>query len=269
MVPVASASSGDADPSDVPAVLIDVTRCVGCGNCQRACGTANDLTPTDEQLSALGAQTYTVIERYDVTGGKQRSVKRQCMHCLHPACVSACTVGALHKSPEGVVALDSTKCIGCRYCQYACPFGVPKFDWQSTLGLVSKCQSCLDRLRQGQAPACTAACPSGALKAGKRGDLLTEAHARIRSTPGTYINHIYGEHEVGGTNRLYISDVPFDQLGFPTLGAEPAPRYAEAVMTRTPVIAAGVAILATGLYTAIGQQGGGRQVEEISVKEEK
>ena len=149
------------------------------------------------------------------------------MHCVHPACVSACTVGALHRTDGGAVVVDTSKCIGCRYCQYACPFGVPQFEWENTLGVVRKCTSCVERLGAGESPACAAACPSGALKFGQRGNLLEEAHARLAAAADRYLPHVYGEDEIGGTNRLYLSDVSFESLGLPSLGKLPAPHYAE------------------------------------------
>jgi formate dehydrogenase iron-sulfur subunit len=170
------------------------------------------------------------------------------MHCLSPACVSACTVGALQKTAAGPVVYDAGKCIGCRYCQYACPFGVPSYDWSNPLGLIHKCQMCVGRLAANQPPACVAACSSGALRFGTRKTLLAQARAQIASNPDRYVDHIYGEQEAGGTSVLYLSAVPFAALGFPELGAEPIAHEAEAVMRQTPVVALTVAAVATSLY---------------------
>jgi formate dehydrogenase iron-sulfur subunit len=183
--------------------------------------------------------------------GKTVHIKRQCLHCLHPACVSACTVGALRKTEAGPVVYDADKCIGCRYCQYACPFGIPTYEWSNPVGLIHKCQLCVARLAEGEEPACAVACPTGAIRFGKRKALLAQARAQIISNPDRYVDHIYGEHEVGGTSVLYLSAIPFAALGFPTLGSEPIPRYAEQVMKGTPVIAASVAVLTSGLYWTI------------------
>jgi formate dehydrogenase iron-sulfur subunit len=190
------------------------------------------------------------------------------MHCLHPACASACTVGALHKKPEGPVVYDSKKCIGCRYCQYACPFGIPTYDWDNPLGLIHKCQFCISKLEAGQKPACVSGCPAGALRFGNRSNLLVEAKAQIATNPGRYVDHIYGEHEVGGTSMLYLSGVPFAQLGLPSLGDMPAPRYAEAVMVKTPIIAASVASLATGLYWLIKRRDMNLAKAEIQISKD-
>ncbi len=232
-------------------VLIDLTRCTGCDSCVLACKASNNLADPEVLPVALDSNAYTYLEKYPVSApdGNPETihVKRQCMNCVHPACVSACTVGALYKTPEGPVAYESSKCIGCRYCQYACPFGVPAYEWENPLGLIHKCQFCQGRLSEGQQPACVEACPNGALRFGRREELLAQAHAQISSNPGRYVNHIYGEHEVGGTSMLYLSAVPFVQLGFPELKEEPAPHYAEAVMRQTPVIAFTVAAVTSGL----------------------
>ena len=202
------------DADAVPAILIDVSRCEGCGNCQRACAAANNL-PGDSAETKLSADTYTIVEDCQVAGGSDRFVKKACMQCLHPACASACPVAALHQNADGIVVADTSKCIGCRYCQYACPFGVPRFEWDNPLGVMRKCSGCEQRLAKGQTQACVAGCPTGALKAGPRGELLREAHARIKAATDKYVGAVYGETEAGGVSRLYISDVPFESLGLP------------------------------------------------------
>jgi formate dehydrogenase iron-sulfur subunit len=189
------------------------------------------------------------------------------MHCLHPGCVSACPVAALHKTEEGLVVADVSKCIGCRYCQYACPFGVPKFEWGNTLGVMRKCTGCTDRIVKGQMPACATGCPTGALKAGTRGTLLQEAHARIAAQPDRYYEHVYGEFEAGGTSRLYISDVSFEELGFSTVDSAPVPRYAEQIVTRTPTIALGVAAVSTATYAFLSRRERSLERDMIDLEE--
>jgi len=231
-------------------VLIDLTRCTGCGSCCAACKLSNTLPATAATPETLDYNSYTCLQRHEVSlAGSPETiyVKRQCMHCIHPACVSACTVAALKKSPDGPVVYDAEKCIGCRYCQYACPFEVPTYDWGDPFGLIHKCQLCFARLDAGQGPACVEACPNGALRLGRRDALLAQAHAQIVSNPGRYVDHVYGEHEVGGTSMLYLSPVPFDQLGFPVLGEETVPHYAETIMKGPPFIAVTVASAITGV----------------------
>jgi formate dehydrogenase iron-sulfur subunit len=262
----AGAAAPQFSPDEVPAILIDVSRCIGCGNCQRSCAAENGL-PCDTQAE-LGPDTYTVVEDAQVAGGQDRFVKRACMQCLHPACASACPVGALHQDGRGVVVADTSKCIGCRYCQYACPFGVPRFEWDDPLGVMRKCAGCAERVAKGQPQACVAGCPTGALKSGPRGELLKEAHARIQAAGGKYLNYVYGENEVGGISRLYISDVPFEGLGLPLVGPSPVPVYAESVVTRTPAIALSVAALCTGTYAVMKRRERNLGHDQIEVEEE-
>jgi len=247
-----AAQASQAPSADAWGMLVDLTRCTGCNSCALACKACNQLPHPNDVPHALDSDAYTYVDECNTIApsGEQVNshIKRQCMHCLHPACVSACTVGALRKTPEGPVVYDSNKCIGCRYCQYACPFGVPTYEWENALGLIHKCQMCVDRLETGQQPACVESCPNGALRFSKREELLAQARAQIISNPNRYVDHIYGEHEAGGTSILYLSSVPFAELNFPQLGSEPIPHYAEAVMRQTPVVALTVASVVTGLY---------------------
>jgi formate dehydrogenase iron-sulfur subunit len=239
-------------------MLIDLTKCIGCRACQTACKQWHDLPAETTQNSGnfqnpprFSDKTWTLVTFNEVEyEGKFAWVfaKRQCMHCEHPACASACTVGALHKTAAGPVTYDADKCIGCRYCQYACPFQVPAFEWENTLGLIRKCEMCTDRQAEGLEPSCAKACPIGAIRFGERDQLLQEAHTRIAAYPDQYIDHIYGEHEVGGTSMMYMSAVPFAQIGFPELGDHPVAQAAEQIMQQTPTIAFGVAAVASGLY---------------------
>jgi ferredoxin len=151
------------------------------------------------------------------------------MHCVDPACVAACMLGALKKREFGIVSYDVDYCVGCRYCEVACPYGVPKFQWASAAPRIVKCELCRHRLAKGQEPACTEVCPRKAVIFGKRADLLREAKRRLAESPDRYVPKIYGETDGGGTQVLYLSHVPFDKLGFPALGDAPAPDLARSV----------------------------------------
>ena len=244
--------ASDQAATDSWGILVDLTRCNGCDSCALACKEFNQRSDPTVVPTELSSDAYTFVDRRETVSAagieQQVPVKRQCMHCLHPACVSACTVGALTKSPDGPVVYNSDKCIGCRYCQYACPFGVPTYDWDNPLGLIHKCQFCISRLEEGQKPACVAGCPTGALRFGRRDTLLAQAHAQINTNAGRYIDQVYGEMEAGGTSVLYLSGAPFAAMGLPALGSQAPSHYAEAMMKKTPVIGLTVAALASGVY---------------------
>jgi Fe-S-cluster-containing dehydrogenase component len=197
----------------------------------------------------LNAKTKNIIKVYeDPQGPGFAFVKRQCMHCLDPACVTGCPFGALEKSRWGAVTWDSVRCIGCRYCEVACPFSVPKFEWDRWNPKIVKCEFCFDqRLTRNQQPACTAVCPTGAVTFGKRVDLLARAKERIAVAPGKYFeDRVYGEHEAGGTQVLYLSKVAFDKIGLPKLGSTSLGYYATKVTSviykwlAGPLLVAGV-----------------------------
>jgi formate dehydrogenase iron-sulfur subunit len=212
------------------ALLFDVTRCIGCHACALACKEAQGFPGTGEETE-LDATTYTVV----LDKGEDRYLRRMCMHCVEPSCVSACPVGALAKTELGPVVYDGSKCLGCRYCILACPFGVPRYEWSSPVPVVRKCDGCLERQKEGRPTACTEACPVEATVGGTREGLLAEARRRIAENPGAYHPEIYGEKEVGGTNVLILSPVPFEQLGLKVaLGAEPLPNLTWAALSKIP-----------------------------------
>ena len=230
--------------------LIDASRCIDCRTCLVACSVENNvpMTHTRIWMKDTGiAGNFPDLSRY--------TAPYHCMHCVDPSCVSACTVGALQQNADGVVVYDAERCIGCRYCMYACPFGVPNFEWEQSLALIVKCDLCFERLEEGQQPACAATCPTEAIKFGTHDDMLQLAHTRIAQSPEKYIDHVYGEHENGGTSTFYISPVPFEQLGFPVTERQESPAEFNRLVTHgTPVVAAGVAIGMTGIYLAIERQ---------------
>lgn len=228
----ASASEMPVAPRDAVAMLYDTTKCIGCQACVSACAETNGLTP-DTRLSGgvwqmpldLNSQTKNIIKLFDDGRGATSFVKRQCMHCLDPACVAGCPFHALHKTERGVVAWTASACIGCRYCEVACPFDVPKFEWDRFNPKIVKCEFCREeRLSKGEEPACTASCPTGAVIFGTRERLLDEAHTRLKAQPASYAEkRVYGETEAGGTQVLYLSHVPFEKLGLPALTSEDRP----------------------------------------------
>lgn len=208
-------------PADAVGLLYDTTLCVGCRACVVACKEANEMPPDVDGYGGglydapegLNEFTKNVIQLHR-EGDEQSFVKKQCMHCVDPACVGACMLGALEKGKFGVVRYDAGKCVGCRYCETVCPFNVPKFQWSKKAPKIIKCELCSERLAEGKQPACTEACPRGAVIFGTYADLLDTARGRLAQSPGKYVPKIYGEHELGGTQVLYLSHVPFEKLGF-------------------------------------------------------
>lgn len=224
-------------------VLVDLPNCIGCRKCEYACQEAAGFeVPPIEAYSETsvfaayrrpGPRCYTTVNEFQVADNGKRAIytKSNCLHCLEPACASACLVGALRRQPDGAVTYDASKCMGCRYCMVACPFQIPTYDYDDPLTpQVRKCTFCHGRTTQnGTAPACVKICPNEALIWGKRSELLSVAHDRIRARPDRYVDHIYGEHEAGGTSWLYLSSVPFEQLGFLELGSTSPAKLTEAI----------------------------------------
>jgi formate dehydrogenase iron-sulfur subunit len=224
------------------ALLIDISLCVGCNACQDACKKENNLPEGAEQR--LSPTAFTALNEYD---GK--FVRRLCQHCEVPTCVSVCPVGAFTKTPEGPVLYDAYKCIGCRYCMQACPFRVPRYEWKSTRPRVQKCIFCAPRLKKGLPTACAEACPTGATKFGDRDQLLAEAAKRIGAEPAKYVHKIYGQSEVGGTSIFYLSDVPFEKLGFDThLEQSPMPLLTAKAMDKVPNVVTVGGVMLAGIW---------------------
>jgi formate dehydrogenase iron-sulfur subunit len=223
-------------------LLFDATRCIGCQACAAACKDENHLPVNID--AELNAYTWTTVR--PVAGTSDVFVRRLCMHCLTPTCVSVCPVAALYKTPEGAVAYDADKCIGCRYCIMACPFDVPKYQWDRAVPIVGKCVLCTTRVKSGQPTACAEVCPTGATQFGERDDLLREAHARIAGDPGKYVDHVYGEDEAGGTSVLLVSPVPFERLGYrTTLPRHAPPMITWQILSKVPDF---VGLAASGLF---------------------
>jgi Fe-S-cluster-containing dehydrogenase component len=258
-------------PPDAVGLLFDSTLCVGCKACVAACKDANGM-PSEPGAGADGAlwdspldlsgRTLNVIKVYRHGNAQQKDraedgfafVKKSCLHCVDPSCVSACPVSAMTKdATTGVVHYDKDACIGCRYCVAACPFGVPRFTYDTPIPQINKCQLCQHRWADGKYAACAEVCPSGATLFGKVADLKQEIARRRALEPGTptsyprgklggadastpgvaarYVDHVYGEKELGGTQLMMLSGVPFDKLGYPALPERSYAADSETVQT--------------------------------------
>jgi formate dehydrogenase iron-sulfur subunit len=264
---VSAGASSETDGSalqDGMGVLVDTTVCIGCRKCEFACNREHELSdkPLEdfEDASVMAEprrmehDSYTVVNQYPNPKDSERPiyVKMQCMHCLEPACVSACLVGALQRQENGAITYDAWKCIGCRYCMVACPFQVPAYEYHKALTpRVRKCVLCFERISRERAesngkaeewiqedifetaqkaiPACAEMCPPQALTFGKRSELLALAHEKIEENPEKYVPRVYGERIVGGTAWLYLSAVPFEDLGLLELGDKSIPPITESL----------------------------------------
>lgn len=263
-------------PPAAMGLLFDATLCIGCKACVAACKDSNGMPPEfsepgdvwDTPLD-LSGKTKNVIKMYRHGSGQTKDaetdgfafMKHSCLHCVDPSCVSACPVSAMKKDPvDGIVSYDPKACIGCRYCVVACPFSVPRFEYDKALPKIVKCELCR-HLKEGDAyqyPACAQVCPTGATLYGPVAELKTEAQRRLALKPGSeaefprgrigslpgdkgtdattwaspgktrftdshvakvpqYVQHLYGDKELGGTQVLKLSAVPMDKLGMPPL----------------------------------------------------
>jgi Fe-S-cluster-containing dehydrogenase component len=233
----AAGSAGASDvakaPDDAVGMLYDATRCIGCRACVPACKKANNL-PLDlyDPPNDLNADTKNIIKIYEQDDTRSY-MKAQCMHCIDPACVRACMVGSFKKREYGIVTWDPDRCIGCRYCQVACPYNIPKFEWDVAFPKIVKCELCVHLIKGGSQPGCCAACPVEAVIYGKYTDLLADARDRIARHPDRYWPKgdpiIFGDDEGGGTQVLYLAGLEFEKLGLPDLDSHPAGIVAQKV----------------------------------------
>jgi formate dehydrogenase iron-sulfur subunit len=246
-------------------VLVDLTRCIGCRGCQVACKAWNERSTRPTVMHGtftnppeLNSDTYTRISFVEHEKGDQpiwSFIKNQCMHCADPACVSACPVGALSKTAEGAVVYNFGRCIGCRYCMVACPFNIPKYEWESTSPWIRKCTFCADRLAQGLTPACIKVCPTNVMFFGELDDVKKEADKRLRDHPGNYVNHVFGMEEGGGTAWMYLSAIPFEQIGFNTkIPKVKLPNLTWNMLSEIPV-KVGALVVVLGLIAAFRNRG--------------
>ncbi|RJP29429.1 MAG: 4Fe-4S dicluster domain-containing protein [Candidatus Omnitrophota bacterium] len=282
------------------AILTDITRCIGCDKCKEACYNQYNKgkvcaisADAKDDLSEATWTTVLLVDRGNVfvkdmdqekpdfpkdvseqtilSLPQTAFVRKQCLHCNEPTCEAVCPVGAFHKDQEtGAVIYESHKCIGCRYCMYACPFGIPRYEWGTPFPVVQKCILCYEEIKTGRKPACTEACQDGATIFGDRDELIAEAHRRIEQEPGRYRNHVYGEHEAGGTAVLYLTkpQVPLDFLFHQRLGVDPLPSYTWQWLAKVPTIGMSAAFAGTGLFWIIKRRNLLAQGEEALERKE-
>ncbi len=244
-------------PPDAVGILYDSTLCVGCNACMPACKRANNMQPDftgDQEVwdnpQDLSSDTLNIIKKFSNGTGEEKDsetdgyafIKRQCLHCIDPSCVTACPVSALIKDEStGIVSYNKDACIGCRYCQVACPYNIPKFEWDSPYPEIVKCQLCSHLVEKGGISACCSACPTGASLFGKVSDLIIETRRRLQMKSGKvydfpvsslnsgkfhqykaakYVHHVYGREELGGTQVMYMSAIKYEKFGLPAFPKE-------------------------------------------------
>ena len=278
----AAAASLEGYPEGM-GVLVDLTKCVGCRSCEAACNKEHGFPPPSEPFDDMSVfdridrngqkrrtdeNAFTVVNRYDPPGAAAPVYRKmQCNHCNEPSCLTSCFVNAYTKTEQGAVVYNGDVCVGCRMCMTACPFYVPAYSYSSaTNPLIVKCNFCHDsRLVRGRPPACVEACPQEALTFGHRKELIRIARQRIRQQPERYVDHIYGEKEVGGTAWMYLSSVPFDQVGFDTtLQTEPIINNVKEFLGMVPMVLAIWPALFAGIHllSTRGGKGHGRELED-------
>lgn len=233
------------DPREL-ATLIDIRKCIGCEACVEACREVNAAKyPVPERpFPRMYPATVKVADWSDPEKREVRnrltpynwlfiqeakvaidgnetilSFPRRCMHCQNPPCADLCPWGAARKLENGIALIDSDICLGGQKCKDVCPWEIPErqtgvglyLDLLPSLagnGVMYKCDRCYDRVARGEVPACIEVCPEEVQSIGPRSEIIQEAH-RLRDEEGLYI---YGEHENGGTNTIYLSPVPFEAL---------------------------------------------------------
>ena len=262
-------------------VLVDLTKCIGCNSCVVACKMYNDNkwiddrnphpAPTDGQDAKLADENWTVVRKCRVSSkdGERlskdlpiqsngtevwRYIKEQCLHCKDAACVSSCFASAFRHTEQGPVVYYPNLCVGCRYCMLACPFSIPKFEWNKALPMLTKCTMCSKRVEDGDAPACIVVCPTDVMLYGDYDEVLREAKRRLADPDSRYVQHIYGEREAGGTLWIYISDKPFETLGFKTnVPMQSIPAYTRGFTTKSVYVGAIWATVLACLYFFTGR----------------
>ncbi len=242
-LPGAEALAG-SDESKQLATLIDISKCVGCEACVDACSEANAAKYPDPQKpfpkmypnrvpvedwsekrdvnDRLTPYNWLFIQRADVEINgeeKELTIPRRCMHCVNPPCVKLCPWGAAKQLENGISRIDSDLCLGGSKCKKVCPWDIPQRQTGTGLyldimpsmagnGVMFKCDRCYQKVADGELPACIEACPEDVQTIGPREEIIKKAHALAKEING----YVYGENENGGTNTLYVSPVPFEEL---------------------------------------------------------
>jgi Fe-S-cluster-containing dehydrogenase component len=239
-----SRALAEPDDSQQLATLIDISKCIGCGECVAACSDANaakypypqkpfpkmyparakvsDWSDKQDVDDRLTPYNWLYIQHASVEKEGEEvelTIPRRCMHCVNPPCVKLCPWGAAKQFKNGISRIDPEICLGGSKCNKVCPWDIPQRQTGVGLyldilpsfagnGVMYKCDRCYDRIEDDDLPACIEACPEDVQIIGIREDIIEKAHALAKEIGG----YIYGETENGGTNTLYVSPVPFEEI---------------------------------------------------------
>ncbi len=226
------------------ATLIDISKCVGCEACVEACSEVNsekypdpvkpfpkmypprvkasDWSENQDVTDRLTPYNWLFIQTATVTKDGEElelTIPRRCMHCVNPPCVKLCPWGSAKQYENGISRIDSDICLGGSKCKTVCPWDIPQRQTGTGLyldilpalagnGVMYKCDRCYNRIADGELPACIEACPEDVQTIGPRDEIIKKAHALAKEING----YVYGETENGGTNTIYVSPVPFEQI---------------------------------------------------------
>ncbi len=258
--PPALALAQDSQTREGMAMLVDVSKCVSCWWCYAACKNYNKLPetikPDPEKPPPLSSNVWTTLKPIK-KGDEWHSRKLACNHCTDAACVEVCPTGALSYNKLGFVQYDKDKCSGCGYCTEFCPFGVPQLESNKFPGaaVMSKCTFCIDRVTNGEQPACAAACPVGAIKYGKRSELIKEGNERVTAIRKTNNKAtFYGDTELGGLHVMYVLDDSPEVYGLPADPKVPAPVMVRDTLKWVGVGAAAAVIAGFGLNYIVARE---------------
>lgn len=258
--PTASALAKQSSTEDSMAMLVDVTKCVGCWWCYAACKNDNGLPettkPDPEQPPPLSPSVWTTLKPVKI-GAKWHTRKQACNHCTDAACVEVCPTGALSHDSMGFVRYDKDRCSGCGYCAEFCPFDVPQMSSNKVTGaaVMNKCTFCEGLVAAGEQPACAAACPTGAIKFGKRAELVKEGNERVATLRKTNAKAaFYGDKELGGLHVMYVLDDMAEVYGLPAKPEVPAPAMVRDVLKWVGVGAAVAVVAGFGLNYMVARE---------------
>ena len=246
--------------------FIDSSRCTGCKTCELACKDYKDLTP---DVSFRRIYEYAGGDWQEDNGVWHQNVfayylSISCNHCEDPACTKVCPSGAMHKREDGFVVVDEDVCIGCRYCEMACPFDVPRYYGDEPK--IDKCTMCWDRLENGMLPACVKTCQPGALHFGPRDEMIKLGKERVEflKSRGYDKAELYGENECGGLHILQVCKFGAEAQGL-VRGAQPSPLATLSKLAQPGAglaAAATVAGLAVSFVAALGYRRRKMTIEE-------